>query len=86
MDKLLTRCEAYSLLGITKDISYNDDYENKKDLIKHEDSLWEQSNDEEQGAARADDKDDVEVFVERGSGSSNRWTIRKKSIKMMIRF
>ena len=38
-------------------------------MIEDKDSLWEHSDDEEQGAAIADDEGDVEVFVERGSDS-----------------
>ena len=38
-------------------------------MIEDEDNLWEQSDDEEQGAASADDEGDVKVFVARGSDS-----------------
>ena len=40
-------------------------------MIKDEHSLWEQSDDEEQGDASADDKGDIEVFVERGYSSND---------------
>ena len=70
MDKLLIFRKTCAHLGIIKDNNlYNDGDENEEDLIEDEDSLWEKSDDEEQGAASADNEGDVEVFVERGSDS-----------------
>ena len=40
-------------------------------MIEDNDNLWKQSDDEEQGATRADNEGDVKVFVERGSDSSD---------------
>ena len=62
VDKTLTFREACTHSGITEDNLYNDGDENEENLTEDEDGLWEQSDDEEQGAASADDEGDVEVF------------------------
>ena len=41
MEKPLTFCEACGQLDFTKDNLYHDGDENKEDLIKDDDSLWE---------------------------------------------
>ena len=71
MDKSLTFREACAQLGITEDNLYNKGDEKEEDLIEDNDSLWEQSDDEEQGAESGNNKGDVEVFVEKGSDSSD---------------
>ena len=65
VDKPLTFREACTHPCITEDNLYNDGDENK------ENSLWKQSDGEEQSAVSADDEGDIEVFFEKKSDSSD---------------